>query len=259
MQTVLHYSHDWPDWQAGAARRLNVSMFVATLTVIGILSVVRFPTIDLFFPLMEIVVDIVSVDEPAKEVLPPAQTTTEAVSQTIEPIPRTAEPAAEPAPLEQVAEEVPPPVAEPAAESQSIPDVVAELSVDWEFEKAQAVKDAIDALERVVSVNPNFDELRRAAAIKFRASRAPVRKQPWDYVEKDQAGRTVLRYGNFYQVLDDPRLFNRDVFLTFQRHMTYAMYTKHIPKELPWVKEIRKNHAYLRLQEDRRNGIFAVE
>ena len=257
MQHVLQYSKDWPNWQAGAARRLNVSMFVATLLVIGILSVVRFPTIDLLFPLMEIVVDIVNVNEPVEEAAPLPETVVEPLPQTVEPI---AEPVpAEPVPAEQAVEEAPTPVAEPAAEAQPIPNAVVTLSIDWEFEKVQAVKDAIDALERVASVNPNFDQLRKEAAVKFRASRAPVKNEPWDYVDKDQAGRTILSYGNYYQVLDDPRLFNRDAFLTFERHMVYGMYRKHIPKELPWVKEIRKNYAYLRIREDRRNGIFATE
>ena len=248
---------EWSHWQADAGRRLNVSLLVATLLVVGILSVVRFPTIDQFFPLMEIAVDIVNVNEPAEEVAPLPET-------TIEPLPQTLEPIAEPAPaelsaVEQVVEESPPPVAEPAVEFQSIPNAVVELPVDWELEKAQAVKDAIDALERVVSVNPNFDQLRKEAAVKFRASRAPVKKELRDYVEKDQAGRTIYQYGNTYMVLDDPRLFNRDAFETYGQYMVYVTYSKHIPKELPWVKEIRKNYAYLRIQEDRRNGIFDTE
>ena len=190
MQHVLQYSKDWPNWQAGAARRLNVSMFVATLLVIGILSVVRFPTIDLLFPLMEIVVDIVNVNEPVEEAAPLPETVVEPLPQTVEPI---AEPVpAEPVPAEQAVEEAPTPVAEPAAEAQPIPNAVVTLSIDWEFEKVQAVKDAIDALERVASVNPNFDQLRKEAAVKFRASRAPVKNEPWDYVDKDQAGRTIL-------------------------------------------------------------------
>lgn len=243
---------EWSHWQADAARRLNVAMLVATLLVGGILSVVRFPTIDLFFPLIELVVDVASIDEPAAEVVPPAET-------VAEPLPQLVTPIAEPVPAEQIVDETPTPTEEPLAEPQSLPAPTAELSVDWEVEKTQAVMDAVDRMEMIVSVNPNFDKLRREAAIKFRASRAPVKKEPWDYVEKDQAGRTVLRNGNFYQVLDDPRLFNRDAFLTFERHMVFAMYTKYIPKELPWVKEVRNNHAYLRIQHDRRNGIFDTE
>lgn len=243
---------EWSHWQADAARRLNVALLVATLLVAGILSVVRFPSIDLFFPLIELVVDVASVDEPAAEVAPSSET-------VAEPLPQLVTPIAEPVPAEQSVDETPTPTEEQLAESQSLPAPTAELSVDWEVEKTQAVMDAVDRMEMIVSVNPNFDKLRREAAIKFRASRAPVKKEPWDYVEKDQAGRTILQHGNFYQVLDDPRLFNRDAFLTFERHMVFAMYRKYIPKELPWVKEVRNNHAYLRIQQDRRNGIFDTE
>jgi hypothetical protein len=254
MQHVLQHSPEWPNWQADAARRLNISMVVSALLVAGLLSVLRITTVDLFFPLMEIVVNIVSVDEPEAPPAPVPEVVSEPLPQAVE---QTAEP--EPA-LESVAESPPPTVDAPAEpQSQSVPNAIAQQVVDWETEKAQAVQDAVDAMERTASVNPNFDKLRQEAAIKFRPSRAPIKKEIWDYVEKDQAGRTVLRYGNFYQVLDDPRLFNRDAFLTFQRHMVFGMYRKYVPKELPWVREIRRTHAYLRIQEDRRNGIFESE
>ena len=189
MQHVLQHSMEWSHWQADAARRLNVALFVATLLVAGILSVVRFPPMDLFFPLVELVVDVTSVDEPAAELAPPAET-------VVEPLPQPVVPVAEPAPAEQTAAETPLPLEPPVAESQSAPVPAPKLSVDWELEKTQAVMDAVDRMEMIVSVNPNFDQLRREAAIKFRASRAPAQKDISDYVEKDQAGRTIFRNGN---------------------------------------------------------------
>jgi hypothetical protein len=230
------------------------------MLVAAVLSVMRFPTIDLLSPLTEIIVDIVAVDAPAPEALPVPEV-------------RPAEPFAEPEPDAQAIAEAAPPVAEVPVEAQVTPAAIAESpavseatpaveigqSVDWEAEMIIAVRNAVDQMENPFTVNPNFEARRREAAIKFRPSEAPIKKEIWDYVEKDQAGRTVLRFGNFYQVLDDPRLFNRDAFLTFERHMVFATYRKYIPKELPWVKEVRNNHAYLRIQEDRRNGIFDTE
>ena len=252
MQHILRHSFEWTDWQAASARRLNISMVVATLLVATLLSVLRFPTFDLLSPLMEIVVNIVNVDTPEADVA----SVPESVS---DPVPQTVEPTVEPEPVLQRIEKPSSPTAESPAESQITPTAVAQLSVDWETEKAQAVQDAVDEMERTVSVNPNFDQLRKEAAIKFRASRAPVKKEIWDNVEKDQIGRTILRHGDFYRVLDDPSLSNRDAFETFEQYMVFWTYRKYVPKELPWVEEIRDTHAYLRRQEDRRNGIFETE
>ena len=263
MQHAIRHPYDWldwPAWQASSARRLNISMAAATLMVAAILSVTRFPTIDLLSPLSEIIVDIVSVDPPITEnalvpELRPAETFAEPVPET-RAIAEPAPPAAE-VPVE--AQTTPAAISESPAVSESTPDIATGQAVDWETEMIIAVLNAVDQMERPFTVNPNFDALRREAAIRFRPSEAPIKKEIWDYVEKDQAGRSVLRFGNFYQVLDDPRLFNRDAFMTFERHMVFATYRKYIPKELPWVKEVRNNHAYLRIQEDRRNGIFDTE
>ncbi len=255
MQHVLQHSSDWldlPDWREASARRLNFSMILAALIVVALLSMMRLPTLDLLFPLMELVVDIVEVDAPESEVAPLPQARSE-------PVPIAVEPKTVPAPIPQTIEEALPTVAETPAESPAAPAAVVGPALDWEIEKIQAVMDAVDQMEKVVSVNPNFDRLRREAAIKFRASRAPVKKEIWDNVEKDQVGRTILRHGNFFRVLDDPSLTNRYAFETFEKYMVFFTYRKYVPKELPWVQKIRETHAYLRIQQDRRNGIFDTE
>jgi hypothetical protein len=249
MQHVLQNSQ-WPDWQAASARRLNVSMLLATLLVAAVLSVLRFPTIDFLAPVMELVVDIVR-DEPAKPELV-------SVPQP-EPAPLTEEPLTDVEPALQTTAN-PVTVSEDlAVESQSTPAAVAELSIEWEVEKQKAVQRAVDEMERTVSVNPNFDQLRKEAAVKFRASRAPVRKEIWENVEKDVLGRTILRSGDCFRVLDDPSVINQWTFANFDQFITYCTYHKYIGHDLPWVQEIFDTHAYLREREDRRNGIFETE
>ena len=250
MQHILQSSPEWPDWHATSARRLRISMFLATLMVAAILSVLRFPSIDLLSPLMDIVVDIVNIDTPDTDVAPVTETVSDSVPQPVAPV-------AEPD-LQRIGDPSPS-IEESSAEPQATPATVVESLVDWETEMEKAVQDAVDQMEKTVSVNPNFDERRRVAAIKFRPSEAPIKREIWDNVEKDQAGRTILRHGDFFRVLDDPRLFNRDAFETFEQYMVFWTYRKYVPKELPWVEEIRETHAYLRIREDRRNGIFESE
>lgn len=224
-------------------------MLLATLVVAALLSLLRFPAIEFLAPLVEIVVDIIHTDEPVAEIAPVPVTVTEPALQTEVPV-------TEAVPALETITEIAPQAEELAEESAAASGAVVDRSVDWETEKIIAVQNAIDEMEKTVSVNPNFDARRREAAIKFRPSEAPVKKEIWDYVEKDQIGRTILRDGNFYRVLDDPSAINRYAFETFDKYMVYWTYTKYVPKELPWVQEIRDSHAYLREREDRRNGIF---
>jgi len=252
MQYVLQNTLDWPDWRAASARRLNISLLLSTVLVAALLSVLRFPAGQLFSPIMELVVDIVRVEAPEPEMVQ--------VEQTIpEPVPQTEELLVEAEPVLQATDEPLSLIEDVPQEIQATPAIVIRSTIEWEVEKQRAVQDAVDEMERLVSVNPNFDRLRIEAAVKFRASRAPVKKEIWDYVEKDQIGRTILRHGDFYRILDDPSITNRYAFETFQQYMVFWMYRKYVPKELPWVKDILDSHAYLRVREDRRNGIFETE
>lgn len=247
MQYILRHSFELSHWEAASARRLNVSMLVATFLVAAVLSVLRFPTVEFLAPIMELVVDIVRVDAPKPEQAQVEQTISEPV------------PLAEAEPELQIVEELLPATESAATESQVVPAAVAELSIEWEAEKQKAVQDAVDEMERTFSVNPNFDQLRKEAAVKFRASRAPVKKEIWDNVEKDVLGRTILRSGDCFRVIDDPSVINQWAFANFDQYITYCTYRKYIGHNLPWVEEILDTHAYLRVREDRRNGIFETE
>jgi len=247
MQHTLRHSLEWSDWEADAARRLNISMLFATLVVAAILSVMRFPTFDMLAPIGELLVNIIDVQRPVEETATRDETMVEREND---------EPVIEPEPATNAVTNTLPPSGVTLSEQPSITPAEAEQSVEWEKEKADAVQRAVDAMENVFSVNPNFDERRREAAIKFRPSGAPAKTEIWDNVEKDQMGRTILRHGNCYRVIDDPRVVNRWAFENFDQYITYCTYHKYVGHELPWVEDIRDRHAYLRERDDRRNGIF---
>ena len=88
---------------------------------------------------------------------------------------------------------------------------------DWYAQIPDAAKDLLDRLPGEYSVNPNFDEKRRAAAEQFRPGRAPAYRPIWENLEKDTMGRTLLVSGDCYKVIDDPNVGNRDAFLVFAR------------------------------------------
>lgn len=227
-------------------------MLLATLLVAALLSLLRFPTVEILAPLAELVVDIVNNEEPVEITAPVPEV-------LVEPVSATEDLVSEIAPAQEIVEETSPPIEDSQAELQAAAAAVAEQSVDWETEKLDAVQNTVDEMEKIVSVNPNFDERRREAAVKFRPSEAPVKKEIWENVEKDVLGRTILRSGDCFRVIDDPSVANRWAFENFDQYITYCTYRKYIGKELPWVDEVRARHAYLRRREDRRNGILESE
>ena len=95
---------------------------------------------------------------------------------------------------------------------------------------------------RTYSLNPQLDEKRRAAAVRFRPSRAPEKKEIWDNVEKDQFGRTLLWHENCYRVLDDPSAVNRDIYEMFTQYMVFCINAKEWPIEFDRIDE---RYAYL--------------
>lgn len=117
-------------------------------------------------------------------------------------------------------------------------------SVDWYAVLQEAVRS--DKLYETRTMHPEFDEQRRIARLRFRKSEAPVEKPIWENVEKDQTGRTILRAGDCYRVLDDPRVTNRWAQETFGQYMIYCDGGKSGPKELPFVEKIVERYAYLR-------------
>lgn len=221
-------------------------MLFAAMIVAALLSVLRIPVTGEPLPLTEIVVRLI---ERATEAV---------VEQTV-----VEEQAAETPPLTEDEETIPPlepdtaeinPVPREAVDrdSELLPPLDIQVIEDWREFGTEVIREFIANLHRPVSVNPVFDEKRRQAAIKFRPSEAPVELHPWDKVEKDQIGRTILQLGGgCSRVLDDPSAVYRDIFETYTQYIVECAITfgKRKPKELPWVADVRARYAYLRRWE----------
>lgn len=251
-----------PDWQVGSGRRLNIAMLVASILIVAALSLIRIQSGGEPVPISELVVQLIQeATEPSTE--PEQRVVSEALKETTV-VPEN---------------ERPPDV---RADTQPGPDVIQLIQVeaarrsfartsetspaadtpevdDWHEFGAEIVREIITNPQKKYAVNPPFDEKRRIAAIKFRPSEAPVKREIWDNVEKDQLGRSILRDGNFFRILDDPSAVNRDIFETFEQHMIFfsGFFGKAPAKELPWVNEVREQYAYLRLREDQRRDADA--
>lgn len=252
LDSAMHYlsSHaiELPDWQVAPVRRLRVSLLIAATMVAALLSVIRLPELPIAAPLFELVVELARPVQATVEDLP--------VQEEVPVAPAAHEVAVEDTSLPAESEiDLRDQVRDSTRES-SVSTSTAEPSFDWEAAKSNAVQSAVDAMEETVNVNPEFDRRRAAAAIKFRASAAPVKKEIWEAVEKDELGRTLLRKGDCYRVLDDPSAVNRWAFENFGQYITYCANRKYVGKDLEWVKDIHQQFAYLRNRIDRRGGSF---
>ncbi len=76
---------------------------------------------------------------------------------------------------------------------------------------------------------------------------APVgkRKEIWDYVEKDPYGRTLLKAGDCYRVLDDPHLPTIDIFENFTRFLVFCRNVDRSEISMDGLDEILKRYKYL--------------
>ncbi len=201
----------------------------------------RYPVAETSLNLVDLLVQIVDVEpeqpEQVAEITPP------------EPIP---EPLAPPEIVEPLPE--PQPQAEP--EQENIAENVDEPEpwTDWQTIGEEVVKEIVESKAKTISVNPVFDEKRAVAAVKFRPSEAPEKKEIWDNVEKDYLGRTILVSGDCYRVIDDPSAVFRDIFENFTQYMTFCNVPNSGGVELPWVTDVRANHAYLQRRLDSRSS-----
>lgn len=213
------FFHEDPIWSQRSGRRLALNFLPATIIVLGALAALRLPVIEQSLPMTELIVRIL-VDE--------VEQVTE--SPSVEPVPQPDE--SRPDSVETTEMPVPEPV-------------VTELSgsPDWYALVPEAARATLDSGPREYSVNPGFDEKRRQAAEQFAPSQAPVERPIWENVEKDTMGRTLLRSGNCYMVLDDPNVGRRETFLTFGQYIVTCDYVPDRPRELPWVSELQNRRA----------------
>jgi hypothetical protein len=117
--------------------------------------------------------------------------------------------------------------------------------VDWYAALDHTAIQSAEQAGKSPSMSPQFDELRLVARERYRKSEAPVKKPIWENVEKDQMGRTVLRSGDCYRVLDDPSVANRWAQEHFTQYILFCGSGKQLPKELPFVADIVARYAYL--------------
>ncbi|MGI9202027.1 MAG: hypothetical protein ACR2QL_13270 [Woeseiaceae bacterium] len=211
---------DRPTWQQQVRPRLAVSMVLATLLVAIVLLLLKIPQ-----PAPK---DSVEIDVRLLE-----QETAEQDNALIEEI--------------IVAETLRP-------ESRATEDVVADVvpesdpaqSVDWQEQISTAAEATVAASHSDASLHPGIAEAKRLAAINFAPSRAPVKRPIWENVEQDQMGRTVLRNGDCYRVLDDWRATYQDIQRDLGQYIMYCDGAEEVVIDVKWVEDIRQNYAYLR-------------
>jgi hypothetical protein len=151
------------------------------------------------------------------------------------------------------------PVAGPAADATAAdPDEVAaatvsegagedpEREIDWQASLERASAETVEANSKSDSLHPDFDELRRIAAVNYAPPRTGKPPPIWENVEKDNYGRTLLRHGNCFRVLDDMNVGNRYAFETFEQHLIFCDGRGPGRQEFPWVETIVARYAYLR-------------
>jgi len=207
--------HEEPLWSHRPGRRLAANFLPATIIVLGALAILRLPVIEQSLPMTELIVRIL-VDEVEQVADSPFIDTT---PPTHESSPESAGPDAAPVPDPVVTE--------------------ATGSTDWHALVPEMARAANEARPKEYAVNPGFDEKRRQAAEQFAPSRAPVKRPIWENVEKDTMGRTLLRSGNCYRVLNDPNVGSREAFLVFGQFMTTCERSSEAPRLLPWVSELQ--------------------
>lgn len=218
-----------PQWADGGEQRLLISMLFATLTVGALLALARIPPIPAFAPLIELIVRVVRQD------------------------PDDAQLAVGPESLPDEMQR------EDDRDLESIPDRRGDKStveplagdsmkplVDIAAARDAAIEAYLDRLENPPSVNPVMAAKRRDLAGRYQPPSHPGRRPIWENVEKDQLGRTVLRSGDCYKVIEDPNVGSQYAFRTFGQHMVICTWQKRLPKNLPWVAEFRERYHYLK-------------
>lgn len=204
-----------PLWSHRSGRRLALNFLPASIIVLGALAVLRLPVVELSLPMTELIVRILVeeteqlAEQPFVDETPmPVEATPDLTSANAAPIPS-------------------PVITEPRD------------STDWHALVPEAARAANDARPREYSVNPGFDEKRRVAAQQFAPSQAPVERPIWENVERDTMGRTLLRSGNCYRVINDPNAGSREAFLIFGQFMATCERPSDPPRALPWVSELQ--------------------
>jgi hypothetical protein len=129
-------------------------------------------------------------------------------------------------------------------------EATAGTEVDWYAELERVSAEIAAQAAEPNSVNPHFEELRRVARLRYGKPQNDPPRPIWENVETDYLGRTILRDGDCFRIIDDPAVGNRYVFENFQQYMVYCTYQPSKPRDLPWVKEIQSRYGYLRRDKE---------
>ena len=227
----MHYQLATPAgrWDDGREERLLLSFLLAAAIVAVALALIRIPSLPPFVPVMDLVVRLVQPEAQRSEEAAASETTSSA-----EPAP--AEPSrsrAEPGPVVQTPDAV-----VPAAPDQTLDiDTLREDAVQQYLERTE---------DQAWAFDPRVDELRREGRLRYQP---PTIEQPgpiWENVEQDQLGRTILRDGDCWKVVDDPNVGSQYQFQEFGQYLTMCTFQPRAPQELPWVATIREQYDYLK-------------
>jgi hypothetical protein len=227
------------NWSELVQRRLSRSMALSVVLLVALLSLVRFRIGTLDFP----------VERKPMEVLLPSQPERQPAELPVPVEAETEDPEATESPLEPEATDATEIVPQQSAEA--VEDKVAVgAGVDWYAELERVSAEIAAQKAEPNSVNPHFDELRRVARLRYGKPQNDPPRPIWENVETDYLGRTILRDGDCFRIIDDPAVGNRYVFENFQQYMVYCTYQPSKPRDLPWVKEIQSRYGYLRRDKE---------
>ena len=227
----MHYQLATPAgrWDDGREERLLLSFLLAAAIVALVLALVRVPTLPPFVPVMDLVVRIVQPETREPEEAAGSESASSAEPAAAEPTRSRAEPS-------RVIQT--PDAVVPAAPNQAL---------DVDALREEAVQEYLDRTEQEAwAFDPRVDELRREGRLRYQP---PTIERPgpiWENVEQDQLGRTVLRDGDCWKVVDDPNVGSQYQFQEFGQYLTMCSFYRRPPRELPWVETIRERYDYLK-------------
>lgn len=213
-------------WDDGREERLLLSFLLAAAIVALGLSLTRLPVLAPIVPVVDLMVRIVP---------PEASRTAEEAGGDPAAEPAAAEPdqgRSEPGPLVQTPDAV-----VPAGRREAL---------DLHALREEAVQEYLDRTgDPPWAFDPRVDERRREGRLRYDP---PTIERPgpiWENVERDRLGRTVLRDGDCWKVIDDPNVGSQYQFREFGQYLTMCSWQPRAPRELPWVETIREQYDYL--------------
>ena len=130
-------------------------------------------------------------------------------------------------------------------DSSSDPEPQVDKPRDWYSELDKFVESTDMFSDEPASLNPLLDEQRQLAAARYSKPDTRMPKKIWENTEIDQLGRTILRSGDCWRVLNDPSATRRWEFENFGQYIVNCTYQKKLPQMLPWVEEIVAKYPHL--------------